>query len=75
MEQKSELELLLEKNASREGLSRAEYKRASFLIGHPEYAEEDCWLCKMSCPQDIEKAIYDTGLCQSHAGYALATRK
>ena len=75
MVEKSELEHLLEKNAYGEGLTEGEYKRAEQLIKNPVYSEEDCWLCKMSCPNNTDKAIYDTGVCQGHANYALVTGK
>ncbi|MCX6710818.1 MAG: hypothetical protein NTZ02_01890 [Candidatus Woesearchaeota archaeon] len=69
---KSELELLLEKNAYGVGLTKEEEKRAYYLISHPFFSDKECWVCPEG---DKEKAIYDTGLCQSHALYALATRK
>jgi hypothetical protein len=71
VETKSELEVLLEKNAYTEaGLTHDEFKRALTLIyENPVYAKEDCWVCKKS------KAIYDTGLCRGHAFYALGARK
>ena len=71
---KSELELLLEKNAYGEGLRNEEIARAKKLIATPEYTEGgNCWLCKSDAIKS--PAIYDTGLCQEHALYALATRK
>lgn len=73
--EKSELELLLEKNAYGEGLTNEEHLKAQRLIADPVYSEENCWVCKMSCPDNVDKAIYDTGLCQDHARYALVTRK
>jgi len=76
MAEKSELQKLLEKNAYGEGLTDEERIRAVKLIYNPEFNEgELCWVCKVSCPDSIEKAIFDTGLCQRHARYALATRK
>ncbi len=71
-DEKSELELLLEKNAYGPGLTDEEETRAFCLIVSPVFSDVDCWLCP---GEDKEKAIYDTGLCQSHALYALATRK
>jgi len=72
MVEKSELEELLEKNAYGSGLSDEEEKRAWQLIAKPEYADEECFVCP---GQKKGKAIYDTGLCQGHASYALITRK
>ena len=54
---KSELELLLEKNAYSGGLTATEKLKANKLIENPVYATKNCWVCKN------EKAIYDTGLC------------
>jgi hypothetical protein len=72
----SELELLLKKNAYGEGLTPVEMNRARYLIwADPVYAKEDCGVCKTSTPNEVDKAIYDTGLCRGHASYALATRK
>jgi len=73
--QKSELEQLLEKNAYGEGLTQEEENRARELIAIPVLSKDDCWVCKMSCPNNVEKAIFDTGLCRGHAYYALVTRK
>lgn len=73
--QKSELEQLLEKNAYGTGLSPKEQSRARQLIANPDLSEKHCWVCEISCPDDTQKAIFDTGLCQGHAYYALATRK
>ena len=71
-DEKSELELLLEKNAYGSGLTNEEEIRAFYLISLPVFSDAECWLCPEG---DKEKEIYDTGLCQSHALYALATRK
>jgi len=71
---KSELKELLEKNTE-VGLNRVERSRARQLIAEPVYSKNDCWLCKMVCPKDIKKAIFDTRLCIGHAYYALDTRK
>ena len=71
-DEKSELELLLEKNAYGSGLTDEEEIRAFYLISFPVFSDVDCWLCPK---EDKKKGIYDTGLCQSHALYALATRK
>jgi hypothetical protein len=77
---KSELEILLEKNAYvKEGLTPEEMEEASKLIENPQYSNENCWVCEMverkkSDPR-IDKAIYDIGMCQGHARYALSTRK
>jgi hypothetical protein len=73
--QKSEIKQLLEKNAYGDGLTSEEQKRACQLIADPVFSKEDCLACKMSCPNDIKKAIFDIGLCQGHASYALVTRK
>jgi hypothetical protein len=73
-EEKSRLEVLLEKNAYGEGLTQKEKVEAYRLIwaGKAENKDKYCWVCgtKNSIP-----SIYDTGLCQGHALYALATRK
>lgn len=69
---KSELQILLEKNASLdEELTDDERLRAMDLISNPEYANRNCWVC-LGIPS---RAIYDTGMCVDHAHYALATRK
>jgi len=70
---KSELELLLEKNAYGEGLTREDKRRAVELIVNPEYTEGECWACGMF--DEVSPVIYDTGLCQRHVHYALETRK
>ena len=70
---KSELQILLEKNAYGEGLTEEEYQRALELIRKPIFGNNDCWICGMY--GDHKKEIYDTGLCQYHARYALLTRK
>jgi len=72
---RSELEILLEKNTYGIGLTPKEKLRAYKLIMNPVYSEVDCWVCKTSSSGEVEKAIYDTGLCQDHALYALITRK
>ncbi|KYK26224.1 hypothetical protein AYK26_05440 [Euryarchaeota archaeon SM23-78] len=75
-EPKSELELLLEKNACGVGLTPEERLRAHDLITkRPEYSKEDCWLCKQVRIDKVEKSIYDTRLCQYHAYAALISRK
>lgn len=74
-DQKSELEQLLEKNSYGSGLTSQEQSHALQLIANPTLSEDDCWVCKMSRPSDIKKAILDTGLCAGHAYYALTTRK
>lgn len=72
-EEKSEsLQMLLEKNARKEGLTEEENVRAFQMIANPKYNEKNCWVCKLN---EEEPAIYDTSLCQNHALYALATRK
>ncbi|MBI2450543.1 MAG: hypothetical protein HYV47_03335 [Candidatus Nealsonbacteria bacterium] len=73
MAEKSELEVLLEKNAYGEGLNKEEYGKALVLIRDAEPGEEVCWVCKMNNQDD--RSIHDTGLCKGHARYALATRK
>jgi len=77
---KPNLEFLLEKNAYTEkGLDAKEFIQALELIINPDYAEENCCICELfgGNGQDYlpDKAIYDTGLCQDHAIYALYTRK
>jgi len=67
--EKSELQLLLEKNAYGEGLTEEEHKKAILLIVRPEKKSgETCWICKLP-------AIFDTGLCSGCALEALITRK
>ena len=72
---KSELLQLLEKNAYGPGLTEKERDRAIKLIANPVFSEDDCWICKMSHPQDVSKSIFDLRVCQYHAYYALITRK
>ncbi len=77
-EEKSELEVLLEKNAYGSGLTREEQNRAVELIVNAEITEKGCWICEMydrDISQEENKAIYDTGVCRGHAHYALSTRK
>lgn len=75
VEIKSELQKLLEKNASPgESLTKEEEKRAYQLIANPVLSEDDCLVCKMM-PGRAGKAIFDTGLCGGHALYALAAKK
>ncbi|MBI4141485.1 hypothetical protein HY484_01015 [Candidatus Woesearchaeota archaeon] len=70
---KSELELLLEKNAyTVSGLTGDEHARAVSLIANPVVSDDDCWVCPKGSK---DKAIYDTGICKGHAYYALAARK
>ncbi|MBU2612567.1 MAG: hypothetical protein KKB62_02490 [Nanoarchaeota archaeon] len=77
--EKSELELLLIKNASTGDLTHEENRRARELIDNPVYSEKDCWLCAMmgsgNGEYQVDKAIYDIGVCQGHARYTLATAK
>jgi hypothetical protein len=76
--EKSELQRLLEKNAYGEGLTPQEREDALNLIAHPVFSEKHCWVCAIvrTHPNDmIENAIFDTGLCQRHASYALVTQK
>jgi hypothetical protein len=78
--QKSELEGLLERNTyTNKGLTSEEIRRASELIESPEYSGENCWVCEMvgrnNKSYQVDSAIYDTGMCQGHARYALTTRK
>jgi len=54
---KSELELLLEKNAYGEGLNKQEKHRALDLILNPEYTNENCWVCELHKSRVIEKTI------------------
>ena len=72
--EKSELQLLLEKNITEEGLTLEEHSRAEKLIDSVDMSEEeDCWPC--GTVKRSEKAIADTGMCRGHARYALRTRK
>ncbi len=77
--QKSELEILLEKNSYGEGLTPEEFERAGELISNPEYSKQTCSICeglkKNASVYHACSAIYDTNLCQGHAIYALITRK
>lgn len=76
---KAKLQDLLEKNATPEGLTEKEYAKARKLINNPVYSKKKCWLCNMAgknrADYQPDPAIYNTGLCQGHARYALATRK
>lgn len=65
----SELQMLLYKNAYGAGLTIGEWNRARCLIIDPEFSENLCRICK------TEKSIFNTGLCQNHALYALDFRK
>jgi hypothetical protein len=75
---KSELKSLLEKNCSA-GLTHDEFNKAMGLIRRPVLSKERCWIDKMlrrgNNSYPAEPAIFDTGLCQSHAQYALFTQK
>ena len=77
--QPSELEQLLEKNTYGGGLTIHEFNRALVLIGDPLYAKAECWVCSTFPSREKKalehRAIYDTGLCQGHAHYALVTQK
>jgi hypothetical protein len=72
--EESRLQKLLKQNAAGY-ITIDEYTEAERLIAAPTLSEEDCWVCKMACPNDIKKSIFDTGLCQGHANYALKTQK
>ncbi len=72
---KSRLLELLEKNAYGQGLSNEEIKEAKRLIAKAKPGTEECWVCKMIENSRQSKAIYDTGICKSHAYYALITKK
>ena len=50
---------------------RKEKERAMKLIGEATLTDEDCWVCY----PPKSKTIYDTGLCENHASYALLARK
>ena len=65
----SELQKLLYKNAYGVGLTVGEWNRAMSLIAHSEFSADPCRICKTG------KAIFDTGLCQNDALYALNTHK
>ena len=67
--EKSELQLLLEKNAVGGGLTSIERDRAINLIKTPIYNNANCQVCKK------DKSIYDTGLCKYHAVSSLAAKK
>jgi len=71
-EEKSELMQLLVKN-TRQGLTGEEYRMARQLIANPVYTNKKCGFCKEPIPENM--AIYDTGMCQGHAYYALVRRK
>ncbi len=72
-EDMSELQQLLVKNAYVCELTGEEYLRARQLIANPVYTNKKCGFCKESIPENM--AVYDTGLCQGHAYYALVRRK
>lgn len=78
-EEKSELQNLLEKNASDVGLTHQEYKRALELILNAKPTGRPCWLCDKMYSRDVSnplhQEIFDTRLCQQHALVALITRK
>jgi len=65
----SELQKLLYKNVYGVGLIVGEWNRAMNLIAHSEFSADPCRICKTG------KAIFDTGLCQNDALYALNSRK
>ena len=74
---KSVLEVLLEANRERD-LSNDEFNSAWSLIHTPQFSPDPCWVCvglRDRQGEETPKAIYDTGLCQSHAQYALITGK
>jgi hypothetical protein len=75
--EKSELEILLERNAYGGGLTLEQEATAFKLIQAAPLSDKDCWVCSgiYDRPDRIDKAIYDTGLCKGHAAYALATGK
>ena len=79
LKERSELSTLLDKNISKEGLSEEEFERARELIINPDYSSKPCWVCRLfgdlSNEQPPNRAIYDIGLCQGHASYALMARK
>lgn len=68
----SELQKLLYKNAYGIGLTIGEWNRARHLILNPKISEERCRVCTDAIKA---RAIFDTGLCQDHALYALNSRK
>lgn len=69
---KSILQILLEKNASSEGLTAEEKKAARLLIAKAKPTNESCWLCN-TCGDDIDNnTIYDLDICRGHAYDALA---
>ena len=72
----SELKQLLEKNAwSLGGLNGEELSRVIELLDAPIVSEENCWVCEMFRPANVQKAIFDTGLCYEHACRALVEKK
>jgi hypothetical protein len=72
--QASELERILVKNAL--GIvTQEERNRAYHLIVNGQPGEENCRLCEMSVPNNIDKAIAGTPYCRGHALYLLATQK
>ena len=78
--EKSELSLLLDKNAiPGKELSAEERARAEELIRNPEYSGRNCWFCEYGNHVNpiikVNKAIYDIGLCVPCASYALHTGK
>ena len=66
------LQILLEKNASEEGLDQVEKDTARMLIAKATPTNEPCWLCN-TCGCDMDNnTIYDLDICRGHAYSALA---
>ena len=68
------LQMLLEANLTR-GLLDDEFGQAVSLIKNGLLSDKDCWVCKISYPQNVDKVLVDINLCRGHAHYALVTRK
>ena len=68
---KSNLEILLEKNAYGEGLTPEEKEKALLLITFPKYGERNCWICEMSYTDDNNINKYMTPICVRSMRYML----
>lgn len=74
-EEKSELKVLLEKNAKYGGLTKQEEDRIATLIANAQETDKDCALCGRSRWRKADKAIAESGLCRGHTLYELITRE
>jgi len=76
---RSELAMLLDKNAKQGHLPNDDFYYALALIARPVYSQDHCASCAEYPARDLQsleyRAIYDTHLCQGHAQVALLSRK